>query len=267
MTANFPPFKPTEVQFTAPPRPSFQYGQKVDGYAEGKEWMNGAEAGWKVIETAKEDPGKLYNLMTSGIVPRPIAFVTSISEEGVENLAPFSWFQMVAHNPPLIMFSLQTENGRFKDTVNNVRSTKSFTVSIISEAFIHNAHAASIDAPPGVGEWTLSGLTKKASMFSRSSVVKESAFSMECELYETKDVVHPTSGEITTTIIIGHVKYIHVRKDVLNERGNVDLGKFRPIARVGEYLYATIGTVFRIARPFWDADSQTIQELAKDGGD
>lgn len=94
----------------------------------------------------------------------------------------------------------------------------------------------------------------------KASRVKESAFSMECELYQSTPIVDPASGATTTTLMLAHVKYIHVRKDMLNERGNVDVTRFRPIARLGENSYGRVGDAFKLARPTWAADQSKIRE-------
>ncbi|KAI0800409.1 hypothetical protein C8Q74DRAFT_1344837 [Fomes fomentarius] len=260
-----PPFaKETPPKFTESPNPNFTYGQKVDGTEYGKNWTEGEHAGWKTIDTATADPAKLYPLMISGIVPRPIAFVSSVAEDGTENLAPFSWFNMVTHNPPLISVSISARpKGGPKDSTHNIKATKGFTVNIISEAFVENANITSIDAPTGVSEWPISGLTKEpsASIHVKAARVKESAFSMECELYQAHDIVHPVTGQHTTTLVLGHVKAIHVRTDVLNERGVVDITKFRPVGRLGDISYERIGDVFRLPRAQWTLEGEKVQEF------
>jgi len=262
--SDLPPYKQSDFHFTASPAPGFQFGQKVEDLSpEGKAWVEGEKAGWKVIETEKEDPAELYALMVSAIAPRPVGFVSSVSESGLENLGLFSWFQMITHNPPLVMICTSNTPTGLKDTARNIQSTKGFVVNIISEAFVENANVCSMDAPADVSEWSFSGLTKEPSLHVKAPRVKESAFSMECELHEANDVISFTTGEVTSTLIIGLVKYIHVRKDMINDRGNVDLEKFRPIARMGDITYATLGSAFRIRRPDWVKDAEKIQAFLK----
>ncbi|KAI0946648.1 hypothetical protein AcW1_010060 [Taiwanofungus camphoratus] len=112
---------------TQSPNPQWIYGQSIEDVPEGKAWMAGEKEGWKIVDTSKEDPLKLYLLIISGIVPRPIAFVSTMSEAGVENLAPFSWFNMVTHNPPLISISMTNGPVRVHDTTTNIKATKEFT--------------------------------------------------------------------------------------------------------------------------------------------
>ncbi|KIK28276.1 hypothetical protein PISMIDRAFT_91722 [Pisolithus microcarpus 441] len=258
---SLPPFDhDAHAKFTEPPNPSWTFAQKIENTESGRKWLEGEERGWKVINTDEEDTARLYPLMISAIVPRPIAFVSSVSTTGVENLAPFSWFNMVTNNPPLVSFCC-TNVPHVKDTPTNVRNGLGFTVNIISEPFVENANVASINAPPEFDEWTISGLTKAPSIHVKAPRVKESAFSMECELFQAIDITHPVSGQITTTMILAHVKYIHVRNDVLNERGIVDITKYKPIARLGDISYGRVGDVFRLARPVWDREKERIESV------
>ncbi|KIN97831.1 hypothetical protein M404DRAFT_970202 [Pisolithus tinctorius Marx 270] len=200
--------------------------------------------------------------MISAIVPRPIAFVSSVSESRVENLVTFSWFNMVTHNPLLISFSC-SNTPHVKDTPTNVRNGLGFTINIISEPFVENTNATSIDAPPEFDEWTISGLTKVPSIHVKAPHVKESVFSMECEFFQAINVTHPVSGEITTTLILAHVKYIHVRKDILNECGIVDITKYKPITHLGDISYTRIGDAFRLPRPVWEQEKGKIEQASE----
>ncbi|KAF7789291.1 hypothetical protein EIP86_000233 [Pleurotus ostreatoroseus] len=252
-----------ETTFTTMPHPKWTYGQKTENLGkDGVEWAKGEEAGWKLVDTSKTEPAELYALMISGIVPRPVAFVSSVSESGVDNLAPFSWFNMVSHYPPVVSICFTNLANSLKDSASNIKATKGFVVNIMSTPFIEQANATSMDCPPDVSEWELSGLTKAPSVHVKAPRVLESAFSMECELFEVIDIKHPETGVATTTMILGHVKYIHVRHDVLNDRGRVDPVKYKPIARLGDVAYATLGTAFRIARPQWKAEEEKIKELS-----
>lgn len=109
---------------------------------------------------------KVYQITVAGIVPRPIAFVSSVSADGVGNLAPFSWFNQVSHNPPVVSISILHRAGREKDTLRNIKETKGFTVNIISEAWVEQANVASVNAPIGFSEWEITGLTKADSVCS-----------------------------------------------------------------------------------------------------
>jgi flavin reductase (DIM6/NTAB) family NADH-FMN oxidoreductase RutF len=262
---SIPPFDSTTYStYTQSPNPSWTYGQKVDTTPAGKDWLAGESAGWKVFNTAETDKVDIYKLFISGIVPRPIAFVSTINEEGVENLAPFSWFNTVTNYPPIISFACNhSAPGRLKDTTTNLKNSQGFTVNIISEPFVENANSTAIDAPRGFDEWSISGLTKAKCVEIKASRVKESAFSMECELYKSIDITHPVTGEHNNTLILAHVKYIHVRKDMLTDKGVIDLTKLKPVARLGDISYARVGDAYRIARPSWAQDEAKIQEVLR----
>ncbi|KAG1888590.1 hypothetical protein F4604DRAFT_960423 [Suillus subluteus] len=258
-----PPFDSTTYSiYTQSPNPSWRYGQRVDTTPAGKDWVAGESAGWKIYNTAELDKVDITKLLNSGIVPRPIAFVSTISEDGIENLAPYSWFNTVTTYPPIISFACNNNAlGGLKDTAVNVMNSQGFSVNIVSEPFIESANATAIDSPPGFDEWSLSGLTKEKCVQIKASRVKESAFSMECELYKSIDIAHPVTGEHTSTLILAHVKYIHVRKDMLTQRGVIDLTKFKPVARVGDISYARVGDAFRIASPTWAQDKAKIRNV------
>ncbi|KAG1854970.1 hypothetical protein DFJ58DRAFT_727722 [Suillus subalutaceus] len=266
-----PPFDSTTYStYTQSPNPSWTYGQRVDTTPAGRDWVAGESAGWKIYNTAELDKVDITKLLNSGIVPRPIAFVSTISEDGIENLAPYSWFNTVTTYPPIISFACNNNAlGGLKDTAVNVMNSQGFSVNIVSEPFIESANATAIDSPPGFDEWSLSGLTMEKCVQIKASRVKESAFSMECELYKSIDITHRVTGEHTSTLILAHVKYIHVRKDMLTQRGVIDLTKFKPVARVGDISYARVGDAFRIASPTWAQDKAKIRDVldeAKIGG-
>jgi len=200
----------------------------------------------------------------SGIAPRPIALVSTIDEQGVENISPFSWFNMVTNYPPIISIACNhRSSGCLLDTATNMMHNQGFTVNILSEPFVQNANATCIDAPPDFDEWSISGLTKGKCVHVKASRVKESAFSMECELYKTIDITHPVTGEQNSTLILAHVRYIHVRKDMLTERGVVDLTKFKPVACMDDVSYVRVGSAFTLTRPSWAQEEVTIQGMLK----
>ncbi|KAF7291983.1 Flavin-Reduct domain-containing protein [Mycena indigotica] len=255
--ADLPPFEPTSFKYTQSPNPSWSFGDPITTTEDGRKWVEDEKQGWKTIDATKEDPRTLYALSVSGLVPRPIAFVSSVAANGSENIAPFSWFNQVSTNPPVISVSCSPA-GRHKDTANNIRETKGFTVNIISEPWIVQANAASIDAPAEINEWTVTGLTKEPSISVTAARVKESAFTMECELLQHIEIKNAAGG-VAADLILGTVKYIHIRNAVLNDRGLVDPVKLRPVSRLGEIAYATIGDVFRIPRPVWKDEKDELE--------
>ncbi|KAF8882296.1 hypothetical protein BD779DRAFT_1444937 [Infundibulicybe gibba] len=256
-------FASTNFIRTNPPDVDWKYGQGVSSTSEGREWLEGEGAGWKIVDPATENPSYLYQLLISGIVPRPIAFISSISPSGTANLAPFSWFNQVSANPPVISVSCSNGRNNLKDSTSNIKATGGFTVNIISEPWVTQANVCSVNAPHDVSEWPISGLTKEPSIYVKAPRVKESAFSMECEVFQMIDIIHPDTGRATTTLILGLIKYIHIRKDVLAENGTVDPARLKPISRLGDITYAGLGTGFRLARPSWENEEEAILDVLK----
>ncbi|KAF8493628.1 hypothetical protein JB92DRAFT_2749910 [Gautieria morchelliformis] len=260
--SKLPPFNAApSFSLTGPPNPGWKYGEGYEASAGADEWAKGEEGGWKSIDTGSIPPRELYPLMISGIIPRPVAFVSSLSVSGVHNLAPFSYFSMVSHNPPLISISFLHPRHKEKDTSENIRATKGFTVNIISEPFVTNANFTSIDAPEDVDEWIGSGLTKEPSTIVSPPRVKESAYSMECELFHLHDLFPPGASQMSGTLILGHVRVIHVRNSILNERGTVDADKLRPVARLGGLTYGRLGDSFELPRVSWKKEKDAVQGL------
>jgi len=255
-----PQFEAREFRTTRNPNPSWKFGEKIEATAEGRRWMEGVKHGWKVIDTSlAEEKRRLYATLINGVVARPVAFVSTVSATGVENLAPYSYFSLVSSDPPVISVSC-TNYGptRRKDSAQNICDTKGFTVNIISEPWIEQANACSVDCPPDVSEWEISGLTKEPSLSVKAARVRESAFSMECELLQAIDILDPKNHVPKNTLILGSIKYIHVRNDVLDARGNADIAKLKPVSRIGGINYALIKDVFPLPRPSWEKDGEEI---------
>ncbi|KAG9221048.1 hypothetical protein CCMSSC00406_0005513 [Pleurotus cornucopiae] len=212
---------------------------------------NSRDERYKSWDFAADVPPKNgYKVLTSAIIPRPIAFVSSVSAEGAPNLAPFSYFSMVVICAKLVAFLLTHYT---TDTRENILSTKKFTVNIISDDFIEAANSTSVEAPADVDEWLISGLTMAYGESGWPARVRESAISLECELYFSKDIPKSEAdATIGTTLILGLIKKVHIRESVLSDDGeSVDPRKLRAVARLGGLEYATIGHRFELPRPSW----------------
>ncbi|KAJ3476045.1 hypothetical protein NLI96_g11432 [Meripilus lineatus] len=264
LNSSLPPFSPpTGFRLTQPPNPEWDLGQGLKpGSPLNDSWAEGMKQGWKTWSTENTPGRDTYKLLTSAVIPRPIAFVSTISEDGVPNLAPMSYFSVLSHDPPLLSVSLLLSPRKPKDTRENIKSTKEFTVNIISEPFVEAANACSVEAPARIDEWLVSGLTPEASTHVKPPRVKESAVGLECELYDFKDVAPPGAEKPTTTIVLGLIKYIHIHKAVLAEDGNtVDPSKLRPVARLGGATFARLGEGFDLSRLTWKSSKEQIEKL------
>ena len=192
------------------------------------------------------DPGavsavRFAQLMNSVIVPRPIAFVTTVDPDGRVNAAPFSWFCGLATHPPLLGISFSPRAGQPKDTLRNIRATREFVVNVVTEAMAEQIVRASGDWPADVDELALVGLTALPADFVRPPRVAESPANLECQF--DREVA---LGE--SCFVVGEILRAHVRDEVLLE-GRVDVTKLRPLGRLGGEQYSGLGELLRLPRP------------------
>jgi flavin reductase (DIM6/NTAB) family NADH-FMN oxidoreductase RutF len=199
------------------------------------------------IDPAAAAPRDVYKLMIGAIVPRPIAFVSTISPEGVLNLAPFSFFTGISAHPPVICFSpmVRAAGGRAKDTLSNVEATGEFVVNIVSEDFAGQMNTCSAEFPPEVDEFQVSGLTPLASEVVRPPRVAESRFQMECRLLQ---VVRVSPKPLGGTLVIGEVLRFHVADEIFDDF-RIDPDRLRAIGRMGGAAYARTTDRFEMERP------------------
>jgi flavin reductase (DIM6/NTAB) family NADH-FMN oxidoreductase RutF len=192
-------------------------------------------------------PANVYKLMVGAIVPRPIAFVSTVSRSGVRNLAPFSFFTAASANPPVVCFApmVRGSDGQQKDTLRNVQETGEFVVNIVSEDFVEKMNICSAEFPPDVDEWEKSGLTPVASDCVKPARVRESRFHMECKLV---DVVSVSKQPLGGSLVLGEVLRFHVT-DELFDNYRIAPEKLRAVGRMGGPSYARTTDRFDLERP------------------
>lgn len=184
-----------------------------------------------------------YRLMISALVPRPIAFVSTVGPSGVPNCAPFSFFMGVSTNPPVVAISVSSRKGERKDTARNILQGKEFVVNIVTEAIADRMNVASGDYAPEVSEFEEAGLTAAPSLRVTPPRIAESPVHFECRLFQAIEV-----GRAPNHLILGEVVHIHVADDVLVD-GLVDIHRLRPIGRLGGSQYCRVRDVFEMDRP------------------
>jgi flavin reductase (DIM6/NTAB) family NADH-FMN oxidoreductase RutF len=197
------------------------------------------------------DPNELeysavYKLLTGAIIPRPIGWISSVSEDGINNLAPFSYFNAVGEDPPHVMFSTGRGNHTNKDTLNNVLATKQFVVNMVTEELAEQMNTTAQSVPSEVDEFELAGVTPVASVKVKPMRVKESPITFECELvhhYFLED--HKNGG---ACIIIGRIVMMHFDDEVLLDNYKINLETYKPISRLAGANYAKLGELFSIKR-------------------
>ena len=179
----------------------------------------------------------MYRLYISFIVPRPIAFASTVSASGAPNLAPFSFYNMISANPPVVMFCPSiNRSGRKKDTLVNIEATKEFVIATVTEPIIEQMNTCSTEFAPGVSEFEKSGLTPVPASMVRAFLVRESPLNIECRLRQVISMGdQPGAGQA----ILGDVLAVHVNDAVLSAGDlTCDPGKLQAIGRMGGSLYA-----------------------------
>ena len=189
----------------------------------------------------------IYRLAITFIQPRPIALVSSLSPDGVANLAPFSFYNMVSANPPVVMFAPQNRrDGSSKDSLRNAEATGQFVIATVTEAIAERMNRCSYDYPFGVDEFTKSGLSPRPATFVKPALVAESPVNLECTLEEVKRF---GQGPGAGNVVFGRVVAVHIDDNVLAEDGLVDPAKLRAIGRMGRSTYTGTVPNFELPRP------------------
>ncbi len=190
-------------------------------------------------EPDKNDHGLQYAPFKSCVVPRPIAWISTVSRQGVVNLAPFSQCNILGWDPPYVMFSANTHfDGRRKDSVTNAEETGAFVFNMATWALRDAVVLTSHIMESGVDEMAAAGLTPAPSRLVGPPRVKESPIAFECRYYQTMVVPCDTPGSFNS-LVVGRVIGVHIADDVIEPSGKIDILKVRPLARMG-YLVPTI---------------------------
>lgn len=188
-----------------------------------------------------------FRTLLSCVMPRPIAFVSTMSAEGRANLAPFSFFNGVGSNPPAVIFSPSTKaDGTTKDTINNLRALPECVVNVVPHGIRTEMNDASYPFPPEVDEFQAAGFTPLPSRFVRPARVAESPVHMECRLLQ---IVPVGSGPLSGNICVCEVLCFHLADDVVLADGTADPGKLDLIGRLGGDDYCTTRDRFTLPKP------------------
>lgn len=195
-----------------------------------------------VLMTAAHEPLRNYQLLTSLVVPRPIAWVSTLSADGVPNVAPHSFFTVASTNPPVVQFTSVTE----KDTVRNLRSTEHFTISLITEQNWREANATSINLPQGMDEFAFTGTATEHGDTIEVPRPADSPAHLECTL---RDII-PVGN---CFLVLGDVQAFVIDTDVLDETGRPSAARLAPVSKLGADEWAPLGQVFSEPRPRYEA--------------
>ncbi|KTS84009.1 flavin reductase domain-containing protein [Microbacterium testaceum] len=196
-------------------------------------------------------PYERYKLMASLVVPRPIAWVTTLGPTGIPNAAPFSMFAMVGEDPPLLMVSIdRLPDGARKDTAVNIDATGEFVVHLVDRPLVESMDATSVRHPPEVDELAERGIVTVPAASVRPPVIAEAPVALECELWSRMDIP-------SREIYFGRVRRLRTRPGLVDrKRMRVRLADYAPVARFGASFYTTTRERFTLTgEPTTDIDS------------
>ncbi len=188
-----------------------------------------------------------HRLMIGSIVPRPIALISTISKDGILNLAPFSFFTGISTVPPTICFAPARRGlaAEKKDTLINIEDTGEFVVNVVNEAITLAMNDTAGEYPPEIDEFSECGLTPAPSLVIRPPRVAESPINLECRLLQIVEI--GKGGPGSGYLVIGEIVMYHVQDEFLRD-GRIDVPKLKPVGRLAGLDYTTLGTVFSLER-------------------
>ncbi len=193
---------------------------------------------------------KLHHYLLGSVGPRPIAFASTIDEEGRDNLAPFSFFNVFSANPPILVFSpaRSGKTNQTKDTYNNVKNLPEVVINLVNHSIVHQMSLASSPYEPGISEFVKSGLTPIDSEFIKPKRVKESPVQLECKVNQ---IIELGSEGGAGNLILCEVLCIHIKDEILDDKEMIDQHKIDLVSRMGGnwYCRADKNSMFEIQKP------------------
>lgn len=201
-------------------------------------------------------PQDCYKILTATITPRPIAWITTLSARGQINAAPYSFFNVMGHEPPTVAIGLLASAGRFKDTASNIVETGEFVVNLVDETNAEAMNITAIDAPTDIDELTLAGLNTSESTVVKPPRIKESSVSFECCTL-TSVLTGPHQ-----LVVIGKVLRAHIADRFIQDadRCHINTPALRLVARMhGSGWYARSSDLFQLDRPKWDVWQHAVK--------
>ncbi|MES2364083.1 MAG: flavin reductase family protein [Pseudomonadota bacterium] len=189
------------------------------------------------LDASSMDTATAYRLLCGIVVPRPIAWITSVSEAGIVNAAPFSSYNYVAHSPPMLAVNIGSRSGALKDTARNIEQGREFVVNVATVGNMETMHKTSAEFAPDASEAQALGIELLPSQLVKPPRIAMSPVQMECKLSQVVRL-----GRLNT-LYIGEVVAFHLSSEVYDGR-HVDSVKMQPVARLGGPYYAALGEIF-----------------------
>lgn len=189
----------------------------------------------------------MYKLLIGGVIPRPIAWVSTISPQGISNLAPFSFFNAVSSSPACLSISIaRNSKGEKKDTLKNIEATRQFVVNFSPRKLATLINQSAAEYSGDISEFQTLGIQEAASSKVRPPRVAKSPLAFECELYKHLEIGN--GGQGSSTLVIGEIVAVQVREGVF-ENGKLILDELDPLSRLGGLSYGLTSGVFELSRP------------------
>jgi len=194
-----------------------------------------------IIDPQQLSPPDLYRFLITAVVPRPIAFVSTRSAEGHMNVAPFSFFNAITSEPPIVMIAINDRAGDPKDTLRNIRETGEFVINVVHGPLLEPMVRTAGEWPRGTSEFEIAGLTACASTRVGAPGVQESPIRIECRTHREVQIGR-------SVVVFGEVVYAWVDDAVLTD-GRIDPEKLSPVGRLGGEAYSLTTDVVKVPRP------------------
>jgi len=195
------------------------------------------------IDPKQLNPSQSYDLMTHLIVPRPIAFISTLSPDGTPNAAPFSFYNGVSTDPPMLAVAIGQRGTKKKGTMRNIEASGEFVVNGVDESLAEGMNRASATYPPDTNKFLAAGLTAVPSVKVKPPRIGEAPISMECRLVQILPL-----PETRDVLIIGRIVHIFLKDDLL-KKGIVDPERFHAIGRLAQSSYCRIREKFTLEKP------------------
>jgi flavin reductase (DIM6/NTAB) family NADH-FMN oxidoreductase RutF len=190
------------------------------------------------------DNSAIYKLLTGSIIPRPIGWISTISKDGINNLAPFSYFNIVGEKH--IMFSTAKNKGKNKDTLNNLLENQEFVLNMVTEDLVEAMNKTAIELLPNEDEFIYANITSVASFLIKPKRVKDAKITFECKMIHNYTIPHPENEG--ATMIIGEIVMMHFNDGVLLDNYKINMETYKPVSRLAGSNYAKMGEIFSVKR-------------------
>jgi flavin reductase (DIM6/NTAB) family NADH-FMN oxidoreductase RutF len=204
------------------------------------------------IDAEKLDADAAYRLLVGAVVPRPVAWITTVSASGLINAAPFSCYTFVCNDPPMLAINIGRRDGELKDTARNIRESGEFVVNVVSENLLESMHASSAECGPEISEVEALRIATAPSVAVRPPRIAASPVNLECRLDRVLEL-----GRLRNELVFGRIVHFHV-SDAVCERGRIDSEKLHPVARLAGRQYARLGGIVRLPPPDLAAERRSL---------